>query len=126
MFVMSGVLRRLGGLPAVVVVALLVSQSLPERVHSVEAAPRRGVVNALLKAQVRQALRRHAGLHAERAALLPVIITSTRDEAAAVRAAGGTVDADIRGRVLAARLPASAVAGLARTPGVRAIYPSLK
>src|ERR671939_692450 len=82
-----------------------------------------GVVNGLLRAEIARLSAKHgSSLHAQqRSAPVPIIITSSRDVSSAVRAAGGTVEADIRGKVMAARVPADRIIGLARQPGVRTV-----
>lgn len=87
-----------------------------------------GLVNPLLQEQVvriektgHHFLRRYQSLP-----LVHVEVTSTQDVASAIRAVGGTVEADIKGRVIAAAVPADQIDTLAGTPGVVEIYPSYR
>lgn len=113
-------------LALLVVFAALLATPVRGRPASAAGTLRHGVINALLRAQVRDAVRQHSGIRERRSELVPLVVTSSRDVAAAVRRLGGVVQADIKGRVLAASLPASAIASLASVPGVDTLYPSLR
>ena len=86
-----------------------------------------GVINLLLRSRL---LQETSGGRLFRQArtdsMVTLEITSTRDVSEAVRSLGGTVKANIAGRVIAARLPASRVEELARQPGVVALFPNEK
>jgi subtilisin family serine protease len=82
-----------------------------------------GVISLVLRAQLAG---QSMGTVAPRmrAGLLPIVVESTRDPSAAIRALGGTVTADAGGRVTAASLPPNRLQSLARVPGVTALFPS--
>jgi hypothetical protein len=54
---------------------------------------------------------------------LSLIVSATRDVSAAIRRDGGNVRADVRGRIMTAVLPVSAIEDLARQPGVVSLHP---
>lgn len=87
-----------------------------------------GLVNPLLRIQaVRLQRTSHRLADDPRPApLVPLEVTSTRDPAGSIRAVGGQIEADIRGRVTAAEVPANRIDRLAGQPGVVELFPSLK
>jgi len=126
-------------LAALVLAALTSARTRPVYAHAgahISTTPRRvpgmgyGLINGLLALQVRHAQQaRRPGRHSFRdhltSPLVPLEIKTDRDVSAAVRSLGGLVEADIRGRIIAARVPANEIATLAQQPGVRTLYPSL-
>ncbi|HEX8916942.1 MAG TPA: S8 family peptidase [Chloroflexota bacterium] len=78
-----------------------------------------GGISAPLKREVRLLERR-----GQAARMVSVEVESTRDMAQAVRALGGTVEADIAGHLLTARIPAVRISVLARQEGVTQLYAS--
>jgi len=127
-------------MPAVLVLAAVTSaRTAPAYAHASahsSAAPHRvpgmeyGLVNGLLALQVRRAQQaqrpgRHSFHDHLTSPLIPLEIKTDRDVSAAVRSLGGVVEADIRGKIIAARVPANTIAALAQQPGVRTLYPSL-
>src|SRR5947209_1654651 len=83
------------------------------------------IINPLLRAQMLQSGSgsRHR-LRADKASRsITVIVRSRQDVSAAIHGMGGHLIADIKGRVLAARISLDRVNELARIPGVVELYP---
>ena len=119
---------------ACLAIAAIVTSTLSQgaaRVHALtgpgqlpRAALRGGIVNPLLQEQVRRLLVGTSRNPRRSTQFLPLEISSTRDVAPLVRSLGGTVEADISGRVLSAEVPANQVDQLARESGVTELFAS--
>src|SRR5581483_8030744 len=122
--------QRVSGAARLILVLLVAVSSLlaDSRVLAQQADHRQahGVINLDLEGLIRQ--EPSASRHSLRADLTPrtvaVEVTSSRDVSSAIRALGGTVEADAAGRVTAAQVPVSAIGRLAAVPGVLTIFPS--
>jgi len=100
----------------------------PGPAHPGSDSTRPGVVNGLLERQVLRVQRDAHQLLAQgkTEALVPLEVISTRDVRGEIRSLGGQVEADIRGKVIAAKVPANRVGDLAKVHGVVSVYPSVK
>jgi subtilisin family serine protease len=93
---------------------------------AVPATGTHGIVSLGLERQIESISQHgHHFLHESLVApRLPIAVVTTHDVSRQIRALGGTVEADIAGRVLAASLSIGKIRALSRVQGVQTIYPS--